>query len=70
MSDFTPWLYAHYIRPYLEQCPRTGYEVAMDLINDLTPAQNREFDRALEFWATRAFLLGVRTGAGLKEAVG
>ena len=31
MTDFTSWLYAHYIKPYLDQCPKTGYETALDL---------------------------------------
>lgn len=69
MNDFTSWLYAHYIRPYLDECPRTGYETALDLPCDLVPDQNKCFDRAVEFYASRAFLLGVRTGAGLREAV-
>ena len=40
MTDFTSWLYAHYIKPYLDQCPKTGYETALDLRNDLVPYQN------------------------------
>lgn len=68
MSDFTSWIYAHYIKPYLDQCPRTGYEAALDLTLELVPDQNQCFDRAVEFYASRAFLLGVRTGAGLREA--
>lgn len=66
MNDFTSWLYAHYIKPYLDECPKTGYETALDLPLDLVPDQNRCFARAVEFYASRAFLLGVRTGAGLK----
>lgn len=69
MNDFTSWLYAHYIKPYLDECPRTGYETALDLRNDLVPYQNQALDRAVEFYASRAFLLGVRTGVGLKGAV-
>lgn len=68
MTDFTPWLYAHYIKPYIDQCPKTGYELALDLPGDLVPQQNESFDRALEFYASRAFLLGVKTGAGLRDA--
>ena len=68
MPDFTSWLYAHYIKPYLDQCPKTGYELALELTNDLVPDQNRDFDRAIEFYASRAFLLGVKTGAGLRDA--
>lgn len=68
MTDFTSWLYAHYIKPYLDQCPKTGYETALDLPLDLVPDQNRCYDRAVEFYASRAFLLGVKTGTGLREA--
>ena len=69
MNDFTSWLYAHYIKPYLDQCPRVGYETALDLRNDLVSYQNEALNRAVEFYASRAFLLGVRTGAGLKGAL-
>lgn len=67
--DFNQWLYAHYIKPYLDRCPRQGYEMELSLVeNDLTKDQQAELDRVLEFWASRAFLLGVKTGAGLKDA--
>lgn len=68
MTDFTSWLYAHYIKPYLDECPKTGYELALDLPGDLVLQQNESFERALEFYASRAFLLGVKTGAGLRDA--
>ncbi len=68
--DFQPWLYANYIKPYLNQCPRQGYEMELSLFeNCLTVGERAELERVLEFWASRAFLLGVKTGAGLRDAV-
>ena len=69
MTDFNQWLYANYIKPYIEQCPTTGYELELSLPNDLYPAQIAVYERALEFWATRAFLLGLKTGTGLRDAL-
>ena len=69
MTDFNQWLYANYIKPYLEQCPRTGYEMELDFTSDLCPSQIAVYERVLEFWASRAFLLGVKTGAGLRDAL-
>ena len=36
---------------------------------ELTPEDRRDYARALEFHATRAFLLGLRTGTGLSKAL-
>ena len=69
MTDFTRWLYANYIKPHIEQQNRTGYEQPLDVLAiDLMPEQRRDIERLLEFYAANAFLLGLRTGAGLKEA--
>ena len=69
MTDFNQWFYANYIKPYIEQCPTTGYTMELCLPDDLTEPQKSDLDRVLEFWATRAFLLGVKTGAGLRDAL-
>ena len=69
MTDFNQWLYANYIKPCIEQCPKTGYEMELDLTSDLYPAQIAACERVLEFWASRVFLLGVKTGAGLRDAL-
>lgn len=64
--DFTQWLFQHFIKGYVEQCPKEGYEMELSLMDsDLTWEQRGVYAKVLEFWATRAFLLGVRTGAGL-----
>lgn len=69
--DFTQWLYAHYIKPYLNQCTREGYEMELSLFETcFSPDEQAQMDRVLEFWGSRAFLLGVKTGAGLRDAVG
>ena len=69
MSDFMKWLYPHYIRPYLDSVPQGEYEMWLSLMDgDLEYQFREEFEKTLEFTAIHAFLLGLRTGAGL-EAV-
>lgn len=69
MTEFTRWLYAAYIKPYIERQDATGYEIPIDMIiTDLRPDQRRDMERLLEFYAANAFLLGLRTGEGLSAA--
>ena len=69
MTDFMRWLYASYIRPQIESQEQIGYEVSFSLITTiLDPDQRQECDRLLEFYAAEAFLLGLRTGAGLCQS--
>ncbi len=69
MTDFMRWLYAGYIRPQIESQERTGYERPFALMSDiLDPDQRGECGRLLEFYAAHAFLLGLRTGAGLAQS--
>lgn len=64
--DFMAWLYQHYIKPYLDSCPQGGYELYTALIDSILTYEGEEdYDKAIEFFATRAFLLGLRTGVGL-----
>ena len=66
MSDFLKWLYPHYIRPRLEAVPREEYELWFSLLEGELRAEGREdLEKALEFTAIHAFLLGLRTGTGL-----
>ena len=66
MSDFMKWLYLHYIEPYLEEVPQDDYVFWMDLLhNDLTRDGEEALEKAQEFTAIHAFLLGVQTGRGL-----
>ena len=67
MSDFMKWLYFRYIRPYLEEVPREDYELWFSLLDgELHATEREDLDRVLEFTAIHAFLLGLRTGAGLE----
>ena len=68
MTDFMKWLYPRYIRPYVEAAPREEYEMWLSLMeSDLEYQFREELDKTLEFTAVHAFLLGLRTGAGLRE---
>lgn len=68
MTDFLPFLYKNYIKPYLDTCPTEGYEMPLAIMEcDLDPVQLTHYARAAEFLSTRAFLLGLRTGAGLSR---
>ena len=66
MSDFMKWLYAHYIRPELDAAPEGDYEMWLSLLaGELTPDLREDYEKCREFTAIHAFLLGLRTGAGL-----
>ena len=66
MSDFMIWLYLHYIKPYLDTVPADDYNFHMDMIhNELGYHALESYEKNLEFTAFHAFLLGLRTGAGL-----
>lgn len=66
MSDFMLWLHANYIRPQLSAAPKRDYAFHFDLVhNSLRPSERESMDKALEFTAVHAFLLGLRTGEGL-----
>ena len=66
MSDFMIWLYAHYIKPQLDAAPRGDYSFHFDLMhNELGFHALESYEKSLEFTAIHAFLLGLRTGAGL-----
>lgn len=66
MSDFMKWLYAHYIRPYLDDTPQDDYALWLSLMDTgMTADQRKDYEKCREFTAIHAFLLGLRTGAGL-----
>ena len=69
MTDFMRWLYAHYIKPEIEDSNSTGYETPMSLMDlNLDPELHKQYERVLEFYASQAFCLGFRTGAGLAQS--
>jgi len=68
MSDFMKWLYAHYIRPYLDGAPPEEYEMWLSLLEgEITSDQRRDYEKCREFTAIHAFLLGLQTGRGLPQ---
>ncbi len=66
MTDFLFWLHASYIKPQVDAALRGPYACPEDALrNELSADQRRNLDKALEFTAIQAFLLGLRTGEGL-----
>lgn len=69
MTDFMRWLYAHYIKPEIEGGDTTGYETPLSLMETTLDAElRRQYARALEFYASRAFCLGFYTGQGFAQS--
>lgn len=68
MSDFMLWLYAHYIKPYLDTVPPGDYDFHLELMrNEMLESSVESFEKSQEFTAIHAFLLGLRTGQGLPQ---
>lgn len=66
MSNFMLWLHANYIRPQIDAVEKDEYETHFHIVErDLSPASRANLERALEFTAIQAFLLGFRTSEGL-----
>ena len=66
MTDFMKWLYPRYIRPYLDDVPAEEWDWQLDLLrNELPPDLWPTLEQVRERTAIHAFLLGLRTGAGL-----
>ena len=69
MSDFMKWLYASYIKPQIDGSPRGEYAEALSVVeNEISPLAKSDYDKAAEFTALHAFLLGLRTGKGLADS--
>ena len=63
MSDFMKWLYAHSIRPQLDAAPPDDYEMPLSLLEgELTSEMAADYEKAREFTAIHAFLLGRKPG--------
>lgn len=69
MSDFLNFLYEGYIRPYLDRQSRDDGDAFRHALceGNQTEETQRDVDAVVAFAAAHAFLLGVRTGAGLKQ---
>lgn len=66
MNDSMDWLYFHYILPVLEEENQGKYaENIKNLRQILDIPQQVNFETAMEFYATCAFRLGLRTGVSL-----
>ena len=66
MSDFMKCLYLHYIRPQLDAAEPEEYEMPLSLLDgNMTADMAADYEKAREFTAIHAFLLGLRTGRGL-----
>ena len=67
MSDFMLWLHANYIKPQLGTFTKeSDYALRIELLQgQLDGGGMEDLDKALEFTAIQAFLLGLRTGEGL-----
>lgn len=66
MNDFMRWFYANYIKPQIGKQDISCYETSFSLMdNCLSDELKEDYDRTLEFYASHAFILGLRTGAGL-----
>ncbi|WP_209341229.1 hypothetical protein [Flavonifractor sp. AGMB03687] len=70
MSDFLSFLYEGYIRPYLDRQPRDDGDTFRHSLceGSQTEETQKDVDAVVAFAAAHAFLLGVRTGAGLRQS--
>lgn len=67
MTDFVQFLYTQYIQSYIDAMPMDAAdEYHHDLVkNECTPDLWTDIEAIRAFAAAHAFLLGLRTGAGL-----
>ena len=66
MNDFMRCLYNSYIKPQLDEKDTSSYEMPLSLMDTcLDEHLKTQYSRTIEFYASHAFLLGLRTGAGL-----
>ena len=67
MSDLMKWMYAHYIKSYIESQPKDdGETMWFDLLeNELGPLQRESLEAVTAFFAVQGFRLGLKTGMAL-----
>ncbi len=69
MSDFMLWFYENYIQPQLCEIKEGEYvDYFVSVTDHLPDSLLPDLRKCEEFTAIHAFLLGVRTGAGLSSA--
>lgn len=67
MDDFMLWLYFHYIMPALEEASKGDFaESIARLRGQLDVYQEWDLDHIIEYYASGAFQLGLRTGIALQ----
>ncbi len=70
MTNFLDWLYFHYILPAIEEADPGEYQDSLNhLEKTLTIGQQIDMNRAVEFYASNAFMLGLRTGIAVQGAL-
>ena len=68
MENTMEWLYFHYILPALEEEPQGEYtKNIQNLDSILDIPQKMDLEMAVEFYASTAFRLGLRTGLSLSR---
>lgn len=69
MTECMRWLYDHYILPQIEGRPMDDGDAFRASLceNNQTEETRKDVEAVVAFAATHAFLLGLRTGAGLAE---
>ena len=68
MENTMEWLYFHYILPALEEEPQGEYtKNIQNLDGILDIPQKMDLEMAVEFYASTAFRLGLRTGLSLSR---
>ena len=68
MKKSSDWLYFHYILPILEEENQGEYAENITRLKSLLDLhQTTDFELAIEFYATCAFRLGLRTEAMLRQ---
>ena len=68
MHESMDWLYFHYILPVLEEENQGEYAKNIESIKKMLDIPHSiDFEMAVEFYATSAFRLGLRTGLSLRQ---
>lgn len=70
MTNFMDWLYFHYVLPALEEASPGEYKDSLKRLDKtLTIPQQYDMNRAMAFYASNAFMLGLRTGIAVQGAL-
>ena len=68
MNNSMEWLYFHYILPILEEESQGEYAKNIENLKKILDISHSiDFEMAMEFYATCAFRLGLRTGVSLRQ---